>query len=121
MDQNPPKLLTAFRNQLSLCWEIAKAENLDEGLKGPPSAALAFAEELSLCPTVDAARAKMQRGPESARSFLQVAMIVDGLLSTPGSARRDIDLTNKTPFFVLASAVQEYLSKMRRQQPKLWS
>jgi hypothetical protein len=121
MDQNPPTLLTAFRNQLSLCWEIAKAEALDSGLKGPPSAALAFAEELSLCPTVGAAKAKMRKGPEAARSFLQFAMIADDLLSTPGSAKRDIDLTNKTPFFVLASAVHEYLSKMKQQQPRLWA
>ena len=120
MKQIEPELVTAFRNQLSLYWEIAKAEGLDSGLKGPPSAALAFAEELSLCPTVDAAKAKMQKDPEATRAFLQFAMIVDDLLSTPGSAKRGIDLTNKTPFFVLASAVHEYLSKMQRQQPKLW-
>jgi hypothetical protein len=121
MKQTEPELVTAFRNQLSLCWEIAKVEGLDSGLKGPPSAALDFAEELSLCPTVDAARAKMQKGPEATRAFLQFAMIVDDLLSTPGSARRDIDLTNKTPFFVLASAVHEYLSKMKERQSEQWS
>jgi hypothetical protein len=121
MSENESALLTAFRNQLSLCWEIAKAEGLDSGLKGSPSAALAFAVELSLCPTADGARAKMRTGPEATRAFLQLAMIVDDLLSTPGSARRDIDLTNKTPFFVLASAVHEYLSRMQKQNPKLWS
>jgi hypothetical protein len=117
----PPKLLAAFQSQLSRYGQIAKAEGLDSGSRGLPSDALSFAESLLLCPTEDAAIKQMRQGPKEARTFLQVAMIVDDVRPNIEIAIAEPNLTTTTPFFVLACGVQEYLQWLKSQVPDIGS
>ena len=115
------KLLTAFRNQLLMFEAIAKSLDLHLDLPGAPSAALAFSEILLMCLDQRGATEQMRRDRVGARTFLEAAKFLDPLMSKADISTAGRNLKESTPFFVLASAVQEYLSKMKEHKAEQWT
>ena len=95
------------------------AEDLDDLAPIPASAdlALSFAEKLMLCPTPEAARTCIRRDMAGAVSFV---LAMHGVLQR--IEKRTFQLAtqspeHQTPFYVLASTVQEYLDSLQALPP----
>ncbi|HEV2208970.1 MAG TPA: hypothetical protein VG167_09365 [Verrucomicrobiae bacterium] len=96
----------AVREELTGRWE--QLGDLPISL---PSA-VSFAESLLLCPTTESARACIQRDIPGALSFL---FAVQGIQQRVEKGRGQLPTQGpefQTPFFLLASAVQDYLESV---------
>lgn len=114
------ELLEAYRNQRGKLEAIAKSLDLHLDLPGPPSAALTFAESLLLCPSQHGAIEQMRRDRAGARAFLAIAKSLEPLMLEAGIASAGQTLKESTPFFVLGSAVQEYLRGLKQHNEDSW-
>jgi hypothetical protein len=114
------ELIVAYRNQRAMLKAIAKSLNLHLDLPGPPSAALAFAETLLLCPSQHGATEQMRQDRAGARAFLANAKSLEPLLLEAGISTAGQNLKDSTPFFVLGSAVQEYLRHLKVRNEESW-
>jgi hypothetical protein len=123
MNQEPPiqrfcqqreKFNELFQPVFRKDWNAASAKTPSHAIS------LAFAEQLILCPNEGAVVKLIQRNPADARIFLISADRMDVVINN-----RVIDFLkrptqNDTPFYVLGSAVKEYLEDVRESYPELW-
>jgi hypothetical protein len=113
----PLASLRDFYTQLShfdpmLREELSK--NLDDSpIPASANIALSFAEKLMLCPTAEAATTCVQQDVAGAVSFV---LAMQGLLQRIEKRRFQFATQSpkyQTPFYLLASAVQEYLDSLQ--------
>ena len=114
------EFLAAFHNQLTELLKIGAELKVTRDSQGLPSDALSYAEMLSLCPDHQAAVSQMKKDPASARSFLDIAAFQEKHLTDIPTSSAVTHLQGTTPYFVLASAMQEYLLYVKKVAPEKW-
>ena len=62
----------------------------------------------------------MQRDQKGAIAFLQIAEVLAYEFGIENARVSSLPPPNQTPFYVLASAVQEWLNSRKRLYPEMW-
>jgi hypothetical protein len=115
------EFLTTYHNQLTELLEIGAELKVIRDSQGLLSDALSFAEALLLCPTRQSAIEQMRRGPAAARSFLDIAVFQEKHIDDMRTSSAVTRLAEMTPYFVVASAMQEYLLHLKKCAPEKWT
>lgn len=76
------------------------------------ASALAFAETLILCPTAESGRICIQKDIPGALSFLFAVQGIQQRIERGRAELPEKGPEHQTPFFLLAAAVQDYLSSV---------
>jgi hypothetical protein len=114
------EFLSDFQNQRKTLLAIAEKVGMRRDSQGLPSAALTFAEALMLCPTLESATEQIKRDTEGARAFLDIAAFQEQHIAEIPTSHALKKLTATTPFFAVASAMQEYLLFLKKSVPERW-
>ena len=114
------EFLTTYHNQLTELLEIGAELKVIRDSQGLPSDALSFAEALMMCPTRQSAIKQMRRDQAAARSFLDIAVFQERHIAAIRTSDAVTRLKGTTPFFVVATSMQEYLSHLKKCAPEKW-
>jgi hypothetical protein len=109
-----------LETQISRLWEILTKLGMDEVSDLKLSEALSFAETLVLCPSESSVSSHMQRDQRAIQSFLRISEVVANDIGTGNTKFVNPPGPEQTPFYLVASSVQEWLLSRKTLFPELW-